>query len=468
MSPPFDEERYKALTSGLEIKEIRYKALSSRLDSEHYTANPHTSDSVAYVALGDEAERITQGSNPRFSESGLICLNGKNVYWGTMTAGDNNYVDEDEFERLSSFALRPKDIVITLKHASRIGRAWIVEGTTPRIFGRNIGLVRLAPHAAILPEYLLFYLWTKYGQDFLDHNTTGGTSGQITLSISILRTMPIPNLSMDIQLCIKNLYEKAVYQKDISVELYAAAESRLLFALGMEDFALQSGPVAVKNLSESFNISGRLDAEYYQGKYEAIETLLDGKTKRFTIHDSSFLPEDETKYKYIELSDVGTSGNITGATFDIGSALPTRARRKVKSGQVIVSSVEGSLASCALITDEYHGALCSTGFYVIDSAYYTPETLLVLFKSPPMQALIKKRCSGTILTSINKDFLVELPLPVVDTAVQETISAKIQQTFALRRQSDQLLNQAKRAVEIAIEQGEETAIAWLKGKGVER
>ena len=98
--------------------------------------------------------------------------------------------------------------------------------------------------------------------------------------------------------------------------------------------------------------------------------------------------------------------------------LPTRARRKVKRGQAIVSSIEGSLQSCALITDEYDNALCSTGFYVVDSAKINPETLLVLFKSEPMQALMKQRCSGTILTAISKDEFLSMPLPLIADDVQ--------------------------------------------------
>ncbi len=55
----------------------------------------------------------------------------------------------------------------------------------------------------------------------------------------------------------------------------------------------------------------------------------------------------------------------------------------------IVSSIEGSLQSCAMITPEYDGALCSTGFYILASALINSETLLVLFKSEPIQALIR-------------------------------------------------------------------------------
>ena len=40
----------------------------------------------------------------------------------------------------------------------------------------------------------------------------------------------------------------------------------------------------------------------------------------------------------------------------------------------------------------------------------------------------------------------------------------VQKSFALRHQSKQLLEYAKQAVEMAIEQGEDTALAWLKDK----
>ena len=127
-------------------------------------------------------------------------------------------------------------------------------------------------------------------------------------------------------------------------------------------------------------------------------------------------------------------------------------------------SVEGSLQSCALITDEYDGALCSTGFYVLDSDCINSETLLVLFKSEPIQALMKQRCSGTILTAISKDELLSMPLPMIDGDIQKEIAVKVQEAFTLRKQSKQLLEYAKQAVEMAIEQGEDVVFACLKDK----
>ena len=119
-----------------------------------------------------------------------------------------------------------------------------------------------------------------------------------------------------------------------------------------------------------------------------------------------------------------------------------------------ISSIEGSLQSCALITDELDGAICSAGFYVVDSDKFNSETLLVLFKSEPIQALMKQRCSGTILTAIPKGEFLSMPLPEIDTAIQNEIAQKIQQSFALRRDAEKLIGIAVKAVEIAIEEQE--------------
>ena len=91
---------------------------------------------------------------------------------------------------------------------------------------------------------------------------------------------------------------------------------------------------------------------------------------------------------------------------------------------------------------------------------------MVLFKSEPIQKLLKKRCSGTILTAISKDELEKMPLPELEKCIQEQIAEKVQESFRLRKKSKELLDIAVKAVEMAIETDEETAIAWLREQGV--
>ena len=173
---------------------------------------------------------------------------------------------------------------------------------------------------------------------------------------------------------------------------------------------------------------------------------------------------EKQQYKYIELSNITGNGEIADCMIEEGQDLPTRARRKVATGDVIVSSIEGSLNSIALIEKDYNQALCSTGFHVVNSKTFIPETLLVLLKSIVGQLQLKKGCSGTILTAINRDEFKQVLLPKVIQAKQTDIQQKVIESFNLRKQSKHLLESAKRAVEIAIEQDEQTAIQWLENE----
>ena len=204
--------------------------------------------------------------------------------------------------------------------------------------------------------------------------------------------------------------------------------------------------------------TGRLDAEYYQKKYEDYLQLIKNYCNGYellykvcALKDDEFMPNGKTEYRYIELADIGNSGNITGYTSNCGASLPTRARRKVNTNDVIVSSIEGSLQSCALIPREYDDSLCSTGFYVINSPQINSETLLVLFKSDLMQNILKQNCSGTILTAINGVYFKRIPIPLLPAEVQRRIAALIQKSFSLRKKSEELLEEAKAAVEAEIE-----------------
>ena len=228
----------------------------------------------------------------------------------------------------------------------------------------------------------------------------------------------------------------------------------------MTDFATNPEAYNVKTLKESFLETGRFDSEYYLPKYEDYARLVEAYPNGFgllgdvcDIKDDNYNPEDNVRYKYIELANIGKSGEITGCDEQCGEDLPTRARRIVHRGDVIVSSVEGSIDSCALVTDEYEGALCSTGFYVLQSSKLNPETLLTLFKSLPIQNLMKKGCSGTILTAIGKSELERIPLPLIRQEVQDEIALHVQKSFELRKEAMQLLENAKLTVETAIENG---------------
>jgi restriction endonuclease S subunit len=68
-----------------------------------------------------------------------------------------------------------------------------------------------------------------------------------------------------------------------------------------------------------------------------------------------------------------------------------------------------------------------------------------------MQNLLKQNCSGTILTAINKQDFLEIPVPLIDDKTQQKIKDFIQESFDLRKESERLLEKAKEMVEKEIE-----------------
>ena len=319
----------------------------------------------------------------------------------------------------------------------------------------------------ILPEYLNIFLNCKYG--VLDIKRRARQSiNQTNVNPEEVKEMQIPILSMKLQNRLKEFLISASNKEKKSKGLYYSAEKLLLSELGLENFNPSNEKISIKTLKESFLKTGRLDSEYYQPKYDDyLKKVLSYKNgyellgKCCTIKDKNFMPKDDEEYRYIELANVRSNAQISNGNVLFGKELPTRARRKVNTGDVIVSSIEGSLESCALITEEYNNSLCSTGFYVVNSEKINSESLLTVFKSSLMINLMKKGCSGTILTNIAKEEFAKLPIPLLKQDVQDEIANYIKQSMEYSKKAKDLLNISTEAVEIAIDKDEQTAQNFL-------
>jgi restriction endonuclease S subunit len=369
-------------------------------------------------------------------------------------------VNDPSFNTLK--VIHKGDIIIT--KGGSIGRVGLIEQDTA--VTRDLIFINSSKLNSEEYKFLFLYLLSDISYDLMIRSSS--MTAQPHLTIKLIRDLPIFISENTLKKEVSSVYDKSQKLKLQSKELYVQAENLLLEEIGLEKFTPSAEGINIKMFSKSFSSSGRLDAEFYQPKYDdylskvyTYENGYDSIISACNIKLKNFNPEDNKSYKYIELSNIGKMGDITGCTIDLGKELPSRARRKVNQGDVIVSSIEGSLDSSALVTEEYNDALCSTGFYVINSKKINSETLLVLFKSELMQNLLKQNCSGTILTSLNKDDFLNIPIPLIDNEAQKNIKNSINESFALKKQSEHLLEVAKRAVEIAIEEGEEIALRYI-------
>ncbi len=372
----------------------------------------------------------------------------------------NVHISSEQHYKNPRTALRENDIILST--VGTIGNCAIVnKEILPANSDRHVGIIRIKEE--LTPSVVSTFLLSKYGRNQTIRESTGNV--QLNLFLYKIRAIKIPKFSSEFQNIIEDDYNFAQNLLINSKSYYIQAEDILNKELNITNVE-NSKNYSIKSLSESFVKSKRLDAEYYQDKYDQI---LDELKSTVTlseichIHTKNFTPIGKDLYKYIELADISNSdGEICEPKQYYGKDLPNRARRKIKKGQVLVSSIEGSLSSCALVMLDDVNLLCSNGVYVVDSDTINSETLLVLFKSRYIQLLLKQRCSGTILTSIGENDFDNLPFVKINKKIQSQISQKVQESFKLRKQSKDLLNKAVKAVDIAIEKSEEDAIKWLK------
>ncbi len=472
---PFDAVKYQHLMDGLEAAEVGLDEMMEayRLDAE-FAAYSETrwleqlQQKRNFLPLSHFLEYISSGHTPYKHD-----VHQGDIKFITVECVGSLTLDETKLKRIKQEHYDKEfqknrivkgAVVCTIKR--RIGKAYpfLDEPNEPMAINQDIAI--LIPKQNVRPGYLATYLSSKIGQSFAERQKTEQMNPYI--SIANLSTLPTIVLNDNCQLVVEKIVIKAYALLKNSKQLYQQAENLLLSELGLNEWQPTEKNIAVKSFTESFLSSGRFDAEYYQPKFDESLNLIYSYKKGWEnikdslyIADTNFIPKEKLMYKYIELSDIGNSGEITGCSVQLGEELPSRARRKVNQGDVIISTVEGSLPKCALVTQAYEQSLCSTGFYIINSQKINSETLLVLFKSKLLQNILKANCSGSILTSINKNEFLNIPIPLVNVKIQLVIQQKILESFGKREQSKQLLEIAKTGVEKAIATDEATATNWM-------
>lgn len=456
-----------------------------RIDSEPFKkSNLSLNSNIEYIKLSQIAT-----INPSKTEIQKYDENLEVTFLSMQNLG-NGFVNERDKGAIKYFKggytyFAENDILIAkITPCMEHGKCAIATNLTNKIgFGSTEFNVFRVKDSRFLQEFIFCYLNRDNIRKIAADNMVG-TSGRQRVPTAFYENLPIPLFPKPFQLEIEKLVKQSHEALEDSKRLYKEAQELLYKELELDfknplEFLLKSSlqakkpselanindiskkyphlNISVRPLSKSLHKSGRLDSEYYQSKYDLMETKIKDykggycKLQPSEIKDSNFTPKAQEKYRYIELANIGNNGNISEPLEDFGENLPTRARRKVKTDDFIMSSIEGSLASCALITPEFDNCLVSTGFYVLNSAQLNGETLLVLFKCEFFQEYLRKFPSGTILTAISKDELQNILIPKINPAMQEQIALKIQKSFTLRAKSKDLLENAKFKIEQMIE-----------------
>lgn len=167
--------------------------------------------------------------------------------------------------------------------------------------------------------------------------------------------------------------------------------------------------------------------------------------------DSDNLPSQTNPnyyFKYISLEDVD-NGQLRSYSEQIFKNAPSRARRKIRKDDVLISTVRPNLKSHLLISNDVKDFVCSTGFAVLRNNGKIDSVFLYNhFFSSIINRQIENLITGSNYPAINSKEVKSLVIPIPPLPEQTAIANALSDMDALIAQTEKLIEKKK-----AIKQG---------------
>ncbi|MBN2825816.1 MAG: DNA methylase, partial [Campylobacterales bacterium] len=319
-------------------------------------------------------------------------------------------------------------------------------------------------------EYLFIFLQTYYGQ--IQVKRLARPTGQYNLNLDEVAKIIIPKLDNNFQSKIENLVKISYAKLKESKTLYKEAEALLLQELDLIDFKPSDENIAVKSFQKSFGNSGRLDSEYYQAKYDELIAHIK-KTKFDTLDNivkikKSIEPGSEAYQDegipFVRVSNLSKFG-ITDTEIHLSKTILSEndLKKLYPLKDTILLSKDGTVGIAYKIKNEKEMITSSALLHLtIKRDDVSPEYLTLVLNSLIVQLQAQRDAGGSIIQHWKPSEIEQILIPIIDIQVQTQIEAKVKQSFELKEESKRLLDLAKRAVEVAIEEDEAHAMEIIE------
>jgi type I restriction enzyme S subunit len=495
------------LLEGLEISvmmksELEFENYTKRIDSEyfqkHYLKNIEKIKKNGFTRLKENVQYLSGGATPlgaEYENEGIPFLRVQNIMQNYFNLNDVVYINKKQDEEIKRTRLKERDVLLTITGVS-FGKSAVVP---KELSDANINQhsVKITLDKNLNPYFLSTFLNCSFGKLQSNKNVVGVT--RPALDYDVIKNFNIPKLQFYFQNKIEELINESTKITKSFQLLYSQAEEILLQELGLNNKNIDhlsskqgvegSNPFAnaekkrfstlsinVKNFKDSFGLTGRLDAEYYQKKYEVIIEKI--KTQKYdtlksitTINKSiepgsNYYSNDETGLPFMRISDFskfGLTAPNKRLTLDFVKDNQDKIDDLMPKKNTILFSKDGTVGIAHQLREDFKGITSSAILHlkVMNENEVLPEYLTLALNSKLVQMQAERDAGGSIIQHWRKEEIENVIVPIIDYKKQQEIAQLIEESFSLKKQSEHLLEVAKRAVEIAIEENEEVANKYI-------
>lgn len=394
---------------------------------------------------------------------GIRYIRGQDVSIQMMIEERNEiFIPEDVYEQIKRSHVNKNDVLITIVGANT-GLIALAYNIPDKLSAScKLGIIR--PHA-INPGYLYAFFISKYGQHQILRNKRGG--GQTGLILPDLRNIRIARFS-NIEKIIANTVFQGHELIKKSNEAYEKAEHYLLSELGLQDWHPPHTLSYIQNYSQ---IQQRMDAEHLQPKFVELFQILSQHARL------EFLGSIITYIKGIEVggsayTDSGIPfwrvSNITRHGLDDGNAnfiTPELYRSlqdnyEPQQGEMLLSK-DATPGLAFYLESKIKGIMSSGILRLKINDDIPPYYLEIILNSSVVQMQIEQTIGGSVIQHWKPSDINKTIIPRLSPQSEKIIASLVQKSHKARRDAKALLDKAKRAVEIAIEENEDAALTFL-------
>lgn len=476
---PFDAARYARLLEGLEIAEVRLSELefTARLDAEYYRPDHLRAEAIIAKRGSTPLAKVCDFLIGPFGSAFTVenyCddptyryIRGKDVKPMAITEDDNVYVPKADFERLSKYALKAGDVLVSV--VGTLGNSALIEPQhVPAIFSCKSTVIRTKD---LDPRYLVAYLNCRYGHSLLTRKERGAV--QKGLNLGDLRTLQVFVPDKSLQAKIADVHQFARLKRIESKSALVTAEAAMQKALELKGWKVPKSLSYVRTSTEAF-AAERLDAEYFHpAKSTALLSLRSASdltvgdlfsSVRHLWQPDSGLPTDLVRN--YDLNDA-LAPFLDGSKPPVARAEIASTKKSIQAGDLVVSRLRSYLREIAVVeSSQDYPMVASTEYIVLrprEKCTLPVEALLIYLRSQLPQLVFQWSQDGSNHPRFDEKELLRLPVPRALMNDPTPYVLAMQNLKVARQQATQLLDAAKRAVEIAIEDSEAAALAYLGG-----
>lgn len=342
----------------------------------------------------------------------------------------------------------------------------------PTSLGMNLFLIRTNENSCINEKFLYIYFNTNFGLKIINRKINGTVP--LTIDKAAIRSLYVPKFESDFIYEISSLVDKVFDLELEAKSMYRQAELLLLDTLKLKDFNPPSQTINIKSFADSFGTSGRLDAEFYQEKYEKLIDKIKSYPKGYNTLDY-FIKDFSTGFAYKSETYTETGipliriNNIGNGTLDISNAMLipqgdiSLSPKDVANENDILISMSGTIGNSCKVPKGVN-AVVNQRIMRISPQHINVEVLPLIINSIIGKYQLERMGTGGVQTNISANDIKQIVIPNVEEKIQTQIADLIRQSNYLRIKSKGLLEKAKKAVELAIEKDQESALDFIKGK----